>query len=150
MRLHFDASLIGRLLDHSEAAESRVPTEDQFDAFSHAPEHVPPGLWLVADHGIYLASNGLPPIPSGAGAGQLIAYAEEADPKRNPRSFYGVKEAAYGPDDGIIFLTSTSVQVILAYARDRRACLNLTPTSLGFGRPSRTSTSAPKSPRRRR
>ena len=85
MRLHFDLAVTQRLLNHSKAAAERSPTCDQLydgrfrqdgkdadfanlsaDNFPTAddvdPTKIPPGLWLVGDHGIYLMSNGRPPL----------------------------------------------------------------------------------------
>ena len=143
MRLHFDASRLIHLLQHSEQSEERTAMHGQ----TSAPD-VPVGLWLVGDDGIYFTSNGCPPLLTADGSEQLVAYAEEADPERHPETFYEVKEAAFGGDDGIRFVSRNAAMIIIAYSRDNRACINLTPTSLGAMAPAAAAGRASKGGRR--
>ena len=112
MRLHFDLAVTQRLLNHSKAAAERSPTCDQLydgrfrqdgkdadlaslsaDNFPTAddvdPTKMPPGLWLVGDHGIYLMSNGRPPLRQEAGDSlNIVAHAPEADPRVYPEGWW--------------------------------------------------------------
>ena len=107
MRLHFDLTVTQRLLDHSKAAPERSPICDQLyegrfrrdgkdadldnlsaDNFPTAadvdPMKIPAGPWLVGDHGIYLMSNGQPPLRLETGESlNIVAHAPEADPRIN-------------------------------------------------------------------
>lgn len=65
------------------------------------PVETTPGLLLVDDEGVYLLGNETP----GADDPHLIAYANEANPRRMSFGEYRVvKEACFGGDDGAIFL----------------------------------------------
>ncbi len=153
MRLHFDLAVVRRLLDHSKAATERSPTCDQLyegqfrrdgkDAdlksisasnFPTAddvdPTKIPAGLWLVGDHGIYLMSNGRPPLRPGVGDNlNIVAHAPEADPRVNPEGWWGAKRAAFG-DDGVVFLELPFVEGLIARGRDGRVCVDITPAQV--------------------
>jgi hypothetical protein len=80
--LRFDLAIVRRLVDHARSSPEWFPT--------YGGTHAEPGLWLVADHGVYLMSNGRPamdakgnPIPVNGTRGirRLIAMAEGCDPE---------------------------------------------------------------------
>jgi hypothetical protein len=92
------------------------------------------GLWLVGDHGIYLMSNGLPAPLHGA-APRQVAYAEEADPDRDPETSCDVKQRAFGGDDGIIVLSGPWVTALLRWSLVGRVCINLTAKRVSVASP---------------
>ncbi len=140
MRLHFDQALVRQLLDHSKAATERSPSYDQLyegrfrrdgkdadldnlgsDNFPTAddvdPTRIPPGLWLVGDQGVYLMSNGKPAL--------LVDPADTrtswpTPPRRTPppasTAWWEVKRAAFGGDDGVVFLELPFAEGLLARA----------------------------------
>lgn len=69
---------------------------------------IPPGLWLVGDHGIYLMSNGSPGLLlSGAGDDEHhhIVYPRECNPDTMDfDDWYDAKNRIFGHDDGVEFL----------------------------------------------
>ena len=154
MRLHFDLAVTQRLLDHSKAAPERSPICDQLyegrfrrdgkdadldnlsaDNFPTAddvdPMKIPAGLWLVGDHGIYLMSNGQPPLRLETGESlNIVAHAPEADPRINPEGWWEAKRAAFGGDDGVVFLELPFVEGLIARGRDGRVCVDITPAQV--------------------
>ena len=118
MRLHFDAALVRRLLDHSKAASSRSPTLEQLfegryrkdgadvDPAKLGPDDWPTeadidpakltaGLWLVGDQGIYLMSNGKPGLLVDPGTSRnVVAMSMESDPATRPDTWWDVKRLA--------------------------------------------------------
>lgn len=152
MRLHFDLALVQRLLDHSKAATERSPSFDQLyeGRFRHDgkdadldnlcaghfptaddvdPAKVPPGLWLVGDAGIYLMSNGRPQLLANPATSQsVVAPAVEADPASGIGNWWEMKRAAFGGDDGVVFLDQAFAEGLIARGRHGRACVDLTPT----------------------
>ena len=154
MRLHFDLAVVRRLLDHSKAATERSPTCDQLyegrfrrdgkdadlDNLSASnfptaddvdPTKIPAGLWLVGDHGIYLMSNGRPPLrPESGDSLNIVAHAPEADPRIDPEGWWEVKRAAFGGDDGVLFLELAFAEGLIARGRDGRVCVDLTPAQV--------------------
>ena len=161
MRLHFDAALVRRLLDHSKAAPARSPTMDQLfegrfrkdgqdvdidtlpigawpTAADVDPSKLPAGLWLVGDQGIYLMSNGSPGLlvdPSKTA--NVVAFAAEADPAKQPDTWWGAKRAAFGGDDGVTFLDLAFVEALLRAGRDGVVCIELTPDAATVAMPRR-------------
>ena len=154
MRLHFDQALVRQLLDHSKAATERSPSLEQLyegrfrrngkDAdlnnltaanFPTAddvdPARIPPGLWLVGDEGVYLMSNGKPALlVDPADTRHVVAHAAEANPAADVEVWWDVKRAAFGGDDGVVFLELTFAEGLLARARDGRVCMDLSPTQV--------------------
>ena len=152
MRLHFDQALVRQLLDHSKAATERSPSYDQLyegrfrrdgkdadldtlgsDNFPTAddvdPTKIPAGLWLVGDQGVYLMSNGKPALlVDPADTRHVVAHAAEANPAAGIEAWWDVKRAAFGGDDGVVFLELPFAEGLLARARDGRVCVDLTPT----------------------
>ncbi len=151
MRLHFDQALVRQLLDHSKVATERSPSYDQLyegrfrrdgqdadldnlgsDNFPTIddvdPAKVPAGLWLVGDHGIYLMSNGRPPLlVDPADTRHVVAYADEAAAAKGIDSWWEMKRAAFGGDDGVVFLELGFGEALVALGRGGKVCLDLTP-----------------------
>ena len=154
MRLHFDLALVQRLLDHSKAAIERSPICDQLyegrfrrdgkdadldnicsDNFPTVedvdPARIPPGLWLVGDQGIYLMSNGRPPLlVDPADTRNVTVQAAETSPGSDPDGWWEVKRAAFGGDDGVLFLELAFVEGLIARGRDGLVCMGLTPREI--------------------
>jgi len=149
MRLHFELALVQRLLAHAKNAPEHRPTFDQmcdgqfrrdgttfdFDGSSAEfptsedvdPAKIPAGLWLVGDRGVYLMSNGAPPLLlSGSSSSHVVAYAAECDP-RSPGGWWDVKRAAFGGDDGTVFLEASFIEGLIARGRVESVCLDVTP-----------------------
>jgi hypothetical protein len=149
MRLHFERAFVQRLLAHAKDAPEHRPTFDQmcdgqfrrdgknfdFDRSSADfptsedvdPAKIPAGLWLVGDRGIYLMSNGAPPLLLGdSTSSHVVAYAAECDP-RNPGDWWDLKRAAFGGDDGTIFLDAPFIEGLIARGLVETVCLNVTP-----------------------
>ena len=153
MRLHFHLAVTQGLLDHSKEATERSPTCDQLyegrfrrdgkdaylgnlsaDNFPTAddvdPAKIPAGLWLVGDHGIYLMSNGRPPLRPEAGESlNIVAHAPEADPRINPEGWWEAKRTSFG-NDGVVFLELPFVEGLIARGRDGRVCVDITPAQV--------------------
>lgn len=72
-----------------------------------------PGLWLVGDHGVYLCSNG----KLAEGQKPLVSYAEECNPHVN-NDWWDIKRATFGGDDGVDFLSATSLEALFAGTPD--------------------------------
>ena len=176
MRLHFDQALVRQLLDHSKAATERSPSYDQLyegrfrrdgkdadldtlgsDNFPTAddvdPTRIPVGLWLVGDQGIYLMSNGKPALlVDPADTRHVVAHAAEANPAAGVDGWWEVKRAAFGGDDGVVFLELPFAEGLLARAREGRVCMNLSPTQVEAVVPHPTGSAIPSAapaPRRR-
>ena len=154
MRLHFDLAQVRQLLDHSRTATERSPSLEQLyegrfrrdgkDAdlnnltaanFPTAddvdPARIPPGLWLVGDQGVYLMSNGRPALlVDPADSRHVVAHAVEANPGAGVDAWWDVKRAAFGGDDGVVFLTLPFAEGLLARARDGRVWVDLMPTQV--------------------
>lgn len=58
MKLHFTRSAVQRLLAHSQAAANHRPS--YVERFGDVQPKA--GLWLIGDQGVYLMSNGDPPL----------------------------------------------------------------------------------------
>lgn len=105
--LTFDREHVASLLQHSRGATRRNPTliQRHYEGMKHAP----PGLILVADHGVYLLSNGL-----GAHGKRGVcapAYATEANPEKAPfEQWCEAREAVFGGGDGAEFIPADQVQ----------------------------------------
>ena len=167
MRLHFDLAVTQRLLDHSKAATERSPTCDQLyegrfrrdgkdadldnlsaDNFPTAedvdPAKIPPGLWLVGDQGIYLMSNGQPSLrPEVGDSLNIVSHAPEADPRVNPEGWWDAKQAAFGGDDGVVFLELPFAEGLIARGCNGQVCIDLTPAQVAAVVPTRPLPAAP-------
>ncbi len=60
----------------------------------------------------------------------VVAHAAEANPAAGIEAWWEVKEAAFGGDDGVVFLELPFAEGLLARARDGRVCMNLSPTQV--------------------
>lgn len=89
--LKFDKATVWRLVDHSQNSRSSLR--------SYGEKRAKRSLWLVGDAGIYLMSNGSPPImgdgrvknPEKAGNKlRLVAYAEGCGPDDQIDNWWGV------------------------------------------------------------
>lgn len=121
--LTFNVGVVRKLLDHAQSTKKHKPSYDQiFEAKYHKggkirkdrygfPDQdsvdqtkIPAALWLVADRGIYLMSNGAPGLlQEGSKQHYVVAYARECDPDKMP-DWYLVKERIMGGDDTVIAL----------------------------------------------
>ena len=125
MRLHFDRAIVEQLLKHAtEAPDRALTTED--------PETKKPGLWLVGDHGVYLMSNGAPPLLGAFGGAAMIASAVEADAHKLPfDQWWKAKQESFGPDDGVEFIDAAELATALATYRPGEALmLDVTPQEI--------------------
>jgi hypothetical protein len=107
MRLCFNLRKVKTLLQHAAAAPASKALYD---------EPTGPGLWLVGDNGIYLMSNGSPPLlHPHQDARHVVAYARECDPTRMDfDDWRAVKNASFGGDDGVEFLPLPDLQSAVA------------------------------------
>ena len=72
-------------------------------------------------------SNGAPPLLlSGSSSSHVVAYAAECDP-RSPGGWWDVKRAAFGGDDGTVFLEASFIEELIARGRVESVCLDVTP-----------------------
>ena len=60
-----------------------------------------PGLWIVGDEGVYIASNG----KLADGSRPLVVYSEQCHPVGNP-DWWDYKRRHFGGDDGIELIES--------------------------------------------
>lgn len=109
MILHYKRVDVVKLLSHTVAAPAHKALWQQ-------KETEKPGLWLVGDSGVYLMSNGNPPlkVPSDmeSEAPNFIAYARQCDasPGRDTDDWWNNKRASFGGDDGAEFIPAEDVQ----------------------------------------
>ena len=90
--LTFQVDRVRQLVQHAQGAPS-------FRALYGDPDTAKPGLWLVADQGIYLMSPGLPMLADpDKPDSNLVAYAHESDPTCS-EDWYESKRALVGGDD---------------------------------------------------
>lgn len=130
MNLHFDRTKVEQLLAHATAAEEhRLLYEDK------ATDQ--PGLWLVGDQGVYLMSNGRPPLllpdqPDG-GEKNLVVYATEVDPTRLKfEAWWQAKNMSFGGDDGIEFFTAKElIAALVTYKPGEPLTLSVSPAKMG-------------------
>ena len=136
--LKFNTVEVRKLLAHAKACVSHAPTLEQlfdpefrFDrkevpegTFPEAKEvdltRIPFGLHLVADHGIYLMSNGHDPEePKTSPENPARAvYAEGFNPdKVEFDTWWDGKQAAMGGDDQCLFLPGESIENALNRAK---------------------------------
>lgn len=121
--LRFDRAMVWRLVDHARNAPSHLG--------SYGEKHAKAALWLVGDSGIYLMSNGSPPL---LGDGKiveadkaklslrLVAYAEGCGPSNEFDDWWPVHHMiAEGSDFSITIamdrileaLESSSSQIVI-------------------------------------
>ncbi len=160
MRLHINSSSLLTLLEHSRNARERSPTLEQlFDGrfrkdgrdidmhtakISEWPgihdidlEKIKPGLWLVGDRGIYFMSNGRPPLKDISEPGKnRVVHAIEADPAIHPDTWHDVKRAAFGADDGAVFIQESFCSKLIESSVADFCAIDLTPQHLAIVPPS--------------
>lgn len=112
--LRFDKSTVWRLVDHCQNAPSHMPV---------LRERKPKAsIWLVADAGIYLMSNGKPPLlESGrletsttpAHSPRLVAHAEGCGPTDSVDDWMPLQLAMSGGDDFVERLSIRDVRLAL-------------------------------------
>ena len=81
-----------------------------------------PGLWLVADHGVYLMSNQVLP------EGQLptVLYAKGADPNiYDFDDWWALRDDVFDGDDGVEFFDLATFKKLLATADARFTIIRL-------------------------
>ena len=99
--LAFDPERVDALISHAAGAAQHVmsvagPPESSDDS-SLAGDEVLPALLLVKDDGIFLRSNGLPPLPDpNAPDRSLVAYAKGYDPHADTEVWTRSREAMGG------------------------------------------------------
>lgn len=122
MILHFDQAKVRALLAHTLAAPKHRMLYGQ-----RSPK---PGLWLIAEDGVCLISNGSPPSTDP----DHVVYADETDPKTvDPETMDAVKRQSSGGDDSAEFLDATTIETALAtYRPDEPYLLDVTPEGVGF------------------
>lgn len=156
MKLHFEAETVRQLLAHTQSALTHNATfEQMYDAACRKDgravdpdgdtlpiaadvdvSKVPAGLWLVGDQGVYLMTNGPPPLlVDPAGSRHVVAYAHEANPERD--GWWSAKRAAFGGDDGVVFLDPAFVTAMLTVAYRGRIAVDLTPERVAVAIPAR-------------
>lgn len=147
MKLHFNRLGVEHLLAHAEKAEPAKRRR----AFGQ--RGVPAAaLWLAGDDGVYLMSNGtppllatdVPPLP-----GQLprlaetvtekrdalyVVYAKECDPTRMSfESWWDAKQQSFGGDDGVEQFKVSDIRGALAtYRPTEDLILDVTPAQMGI------------------
>ena len=117
--LRFNINDLKPLAEHARTSAARRPRFDQlFEAKYRLdgkeydgkgfpepsdidPTKLDPEFWLVKDEGIYLISNGDPPMyQNDAGTSLVVVYAEGFDPtKRDRMEVWDDSRAAVGGDD---------------------------------------------------
>jgi hypothetical protein len=113
--LRFDLAIVRRLVDHTRSSPEWLPT--------YGGTHAEPGLWLVADHGVYLMSNGRPamdakgnpiPVNDTRGIRRLIAMAEGCDPEVDAfEDWWAIHNALQGGNDFLEFISIEDLDRIL-------------------------------------
>lgn len=135
--LTFKAGEIRRLVEHSKAEPSHSPSyDDLFNPAYHKggkivmkdgwPDNdnldlskLPAGLFLVADQGVYLMSNGSPSLlVEEGGTRNVVAYAQESDPTSDDEDWYDAKRAIMGGDDSVDTLNLEMFEIPLAILSD--------------------------------
>jgi len=135
--LTFKAGEVRRLMEHSKAAQSHSPSyNDLFNPAFHKGGKVkkkdgwpdkdnldmsklPAGLFLVADQGVYLMSNGSPSLLVEEGSTRnVVAYAQESDPTSDDEDWYDAKREIMGGDDSVDTLNLAMFEIPLAILSD--------------------------------
>jgi hypothetical protein len=96
MILTFDKAGVKELLAHAYASRLHRP------CYADQPgDPVKPALHLVGDDGIYLMSNGIPPLPGGERTNRIV-YANECNPETMSFDlWWETKADSFGGSDGI-------------------------------------------------
>jgi len=102
MKLHFPWPEVAKLLDEVRAAKTAKPLYGKKTG---------KGLWLVGDEGVYLMPNTSEGKPN-------VVYAKECDPtKLDFDTWWSVKRASFGSDDGVEFISLADIQGLLIPAK---------------------------------
>lgn len=94
-RLTFDLAAVAAELEAVKAAPVHLPLYG---------ERTGPGLWLVGDQGVYLMGNHAREAPP-EGKSHPVVYAKECDPRGDFDSWWNMKRATFGGDDGVEFIS---------------------------------------------
>ena len=129
--LTFKASEVRRLMEHSKAAKQHRPSyKDLYNPEYHLGgkiltkngwpdsdniDHskIPAGLLLVKDQGVYILSNGLPPLLVEGETRNVVAYAKEADPTDGSDDWWDAGREIMGGDDCVETLSLTMFEPVL-------------------------------------
>ncbi len=164
MKLHFATAVVQSLIDHGVTSSQRMPAleqrfQDRFqkegtdlpiDGKGALPSiddidmtKVPPGLWLVCDGGIYLMSNGRPGLRTkGEALRNIVACTKECEPDAN-FAWWEVRQAIFDSSGGGLFLESHFVDMMLMYATEAYASLDLTRDAVVVSEPYRRAKTDP-------
>lgn len=147
MRITFNKQTVHELLTNSENATERRPNLDQlFDPALRKdgktpqlsgdswpteedlkPNIIPAGLWLVGDQGVYLMSNETLTDNNKP----TVTYANEINPHTLEfDDWYDAKQAAFGGDDGVVFLEAAALREWIRNTPGPTLSMNLTPRGL--------------------
>ena len=75
--------------------------------------------------------NSRPPLRPEIGDNlNIVAHAPEADTRINPEGWWEAKRAAFGGDDGVVFLELPFVEELIVRGREGRVCVDLTPAQV--------------------
>jgi hypothetical protein len=116
MKLHFPWPDVAKLLDEVRTATVVNPLYEQVTG---------KGLWLVGDDGVYL-------MPNTKREGKPnVVFAKECDPtKMEFDEWWGVKQATFGGDDGVEFISIGEIERLAdgrPGAQPESLCINFTP-----------------------
>ena len=119
--LAFDPDGVEALITHAAAATRRKMSvaglPESFDNASFAGDEVPPALLLVKDDGIFLMSNGRPPLPDPSTPDRaLVTYAEGYDPHTDSDVWSRSREAL-GGDAGVEAISLDDMSRAVSAAR---------------------------------
>lgn len=128
MRLTFKNETLRAVLADAEAhwPKGTRPTYGQ-------KEPAPRGFWLVGDHGVYLMHNGNAEISKETPA--VLCYATECDPRGDFDSWWDVKQATWGGDDGCEYLPPETIVAIIGQGLDLAVSFRATSLSISGVKP---------------
>ena len=117
--LKFDVAIVRRLADHARRC-------DEFGPY-YGGTRAEAALWLVGDHGVYLMSNGRPPIDEngnqwveGAGVPMMSAPALGCDPNVDPfETWWPVHGAIAGGDDFVTMIPLEDIDRVLPFCKSK-------------------------------
>lgn len=101
-KIHFNRAQVVALVAHAKAAPQHNKLYDEVTG---------PGLWLVGDSGIYLMSNGNPPMAKDDP--NRVVYCKQSDPtkaKDGDDEWYENKRRIFGGDDGVQFIPLAALE----------------------------------------
>ncbi|WP_297500567.1 DUF3085 domain-containing protein [Ferrovum sp.] len=148
--LRFNVGEVRKLYNHSMAAKehfasARDAFEDKYhkggkvvmqdgvewpDAKNIDTTLIPAAICLVGDQGVYLMSNGLPPmLVEGSETKRVVAYAKGVDP-RTDEEWYRVKRDVFGGDDGVEHLPLSLFSDLMEMDDDLEIRVSITQRSI--------------------